>query len=214
MKCQAAILISLKDFFAKKPNDTRSPTQSKKIYIECTRKSKTGQDFCGIHLNAKKIVRWNTLLPCDPTAFSPESSRDDDAVSIISSIIEPVAVASVEAETGHVEVGTVASVEADTGHAEAEPEPVVSIEADTGHVEVEPEPVSITRYGYCVPLETPLLRWNWDEEEKKRWVVEKDTFIVYRIDDEGYGCRKGVLSKSPRGPIIGTDNEHYDVLLD
>ena len=182
MKCQAAILISLKDFFAKKPNDTRSPTQSKKIYIECTRKSKTGQDFCGIHLNAKKIVRWNTLLPCDPTAFSPESSRDDDAVSIISSIIEPVAVASVE--------------------------------ADTGHVEVEPEPVSITRYGYCVPLETPLLRWNWDEEEKKRWVVEKDTFIVYRIDDEGYGCRKGVLSKSPRGPIIGTDNEHYDVLLD
>jgi len=68
--------------------------------------------------------------------------------------------------------------------------------------------VEITRYGYCVSL--------YDDEndpEKKRWVVEKDTKIIYRIDDEGFGVEKGKLISSPEGTILDDYDHRYQPII-
>lgn len=198
--CVAGILLSVLDFQKRKKLSPeligrKHPNPSSdKIVVQCANKAKPGYNVCGVHLRSKKIIPWNDAIPINqPTLPSPPPET---------SVQDLIAENDRESSSSPGEYfDSKGGVCESSQEPEPEPEPV-------GVVEEE-----IVRYGYCVPLDTPLLDWTMTQEEQSRWLVEVDTKKVYRIDDEGLGVEKGKLVLHPHGVIIGLEDERYMVEL-
>ena len=193
--CAAGILLSVLEFQKRQkasPNliGRKHPNPlSDKIVIQCQNKAKPGKDVCGIHIRSKKIIRWDETNPLpspeeeEPPEEPPESNIQDNPP-----------------ELGGDSSSLIGEI-IDSKGGVCETPPAERIDEE------------IIRYGYCIPLDTPLLEWTMTEEEQSRWLVEVDTKKVYRVDDEGLGVEKGKLVLHPRGVIIGPEDERYMVEL-